>query len=108
MPNVPNNTSGLLKVGGAIFSALSGNFFDHGFYMLQPTLFSDWLTANGRRIESIQVAQLTPNQEIEPCFFADYEPRIFDSVSYEKLDNKLYSTICVATKTSSSTGDLFP
>jgi len=109
LPNALNNVFRLLRVGGrAIFSAPSSNFFDHGFYMLQPTLFCDWLAANGWQLESIQVVQFTPNQEVEPCFFTDYEPGMFDCVSYGKLDNKLYSTICVATKTELSTGNACP
>ena len=109
LPNALNNVFRMLKEGGrAIFSAPSGNFFDHGFYMLQPTLFSDWLTANQWQVESIQVAQFTPNQETEPCFFADYEPGLFDSVSYGKMDNKLYSTVSVATKIKGATGHVCP
>lgn len=109
LPTALNNIFRFLKVGGrAIFSAPSGNFFDHGFYMLQPTLFCDWLTANNWQIESLQVAQFSPNQEVEPCFFTDYEPGLFESLSYGKLDNKLYATVCVATKTESSTGNICP
>lgn len=109
LPNALNNVFRMLKEGGrSIFSAPSGNFFDHGFYMLQPTLFSDWLTANQWQVESIQVVQFTPNQETEPCFFADYEPGLFDSVSYGKMDNKLYSTVSVATKIKGATGHVCP
>lgn len=108
-PNALNNVFQMLKVGGrAVFSAPSGNFFDHGFYMLQPTLFADWFAVNKWQVESIQIVQFTPNQEIEPCFFADYEPGLFESVSYGKLDNKLYATVSVATKTEVTTGDVCP
>ena len=109
LPNALNNVFQLLKVGGrAIFSAPSGNFFDHGFYMLQPTLFADWFAANKWQINSITVAQFTPNQETEPPFFADYQPGLFDSVSYGKMDNKLYATVSIATKTDQATGDAIP
>lgn len=108
-PNALNNLFQLLKIGGrAVISAPSGNFFDHGFYMFQPTLFLDFFTANGWTVNSIQVAQYTPNQETEPAFFADYVPGMFASVSYGKLDNKLYTTQCVVTKTAESTGDRIP
>ena len=108
LPNALNNICGLLKLNGrAMFISPSGNYFDHGFYMLQPTLFLDWLT-NKWEIQSIQVAQLTPNQETEPCFFAEYEPGLFSSVSYGKMDNKLYLTVSNATKLAETTGNKVP
>ena len=108
-PNAMNNIFRLLKVGGrAVISAPSGNYFDHGFYMLQPTLFLDYFTANKWTIHSIQVAQHTPKQETEPAFFTDYVPGLFAAVSYGGLDNKLYATICIASKTDQSTGDRIP
>lgn len=109
LPNALNNVYRMLKQQGRVmFSAPSGNFFDHGFYMLQPTLFSDWLTVNQWKVESIQVVQFTPNQETEPCFFADYEPGLFEAVSYGKMDSKLYLTASVATKTDRTSGDKCP
>jgi SAM-dependent methyltransferase len=108
-PNALNSVFRMLRVGGrAIFSAPSNNYFDHGFYMLQPTLFADWFEANQWKIESIEVAQFTSDQEVAPCFFVDYETGLFDSVSYGKMDGKLYSTIAIATKTSATTGDICP
>jgi SAM-dependent methyltransferase len=108
-PTGLNNVFKLLKIGGrAHFSMPSGNFFDHGFYMLQPTLMSDWLTTNQWEINSIQVARFTPNQEIEPVWFADYEPGMFETLSYGRMDNCLYSTQATATKTAESTGDFIP
>ena len=108
-PNALQNVHNLLKVGGrAINSAPGTNFFDHGFYMFQPTLFVDYYTANNWDIESIQVVQFTYNQETEPCFFTDYEPGLFDSVGYGKMDGKLYTTLCVATKTENSTSSTIP
>lgn len=108
-PNALRNLFQMLKIGGrVIHSSPSGNFFDHGFYMFQPTLFMDFYAANGWEINSIKVAQFTPAQETEPAFFADYEPGLFDAVSYGKMDNKLYATICVARKSENSSGDVIP
>ncbi len=109
VPNALRNLYLMLRTGGRmIHSAPSGNFFDHGFYMLQPTLFLDFYGANGWEILSLKVAQFTPEQESEPAFFADYEPGLFDSVSYGRMDNKLYATQCVVRKTATSTGDVVP
>lgn len=108
-PTGLNNVFKLLKVGGRVhFSSPSGNFFDHGFYMLQPTLYSDWLTTNNWHIDAIQVAQSTPNQETEPAWFADYEPGMFETLSYGRMDNRLYTTQATATKLATSTGDIRP
>ena len=109
VPNALRNLFRMLRIGGrVVHSAPSGNFFDHGFYMFQPTLFLDYYTANLWDINSIKVGQYTPDQETEPAFFADYEPQMFDTVSYGKMDNKLYITICVATKSPASTSGTIP
>lgn len=109
LPNALHAVFQLLKVGGrAITSSPSSGFFDHGFYMLQPTLFVDYYAANKWEIISTQIVQFSFNQETEPCFFTDYYPGQFDPVGYGKMDGKLYSTICVATKTDQATGTVIP
>jgi hypothetical protein len=108
-PNAINNVFKMLKKQGRlIISAPSNNFFDHGFYMFQPTLFQDFFAANNWSIESIKVAQFTHEQETEPPFFVDYEPGLFDSVGYGKMGGRLYCTVCVATKGENSTADVIP
>jgi hypothetical protein len=108
-PNAMNNIFRMLKVGGrSIISSPSGNFLDHGFYMFQPTLYLDFFTTNRWVINSIQIMQFTPDQETEPVFFADYHQGMFESVSYGKMDNKLYGTLSIATKTAESTGAEIP
>lgn len=109
LPNALRNLFMMLRTGGRmIHSAPSGNFFDHGFYMFQPTLFMDFYKANGWDINLFKVGQYTPNQETEPAFFADYEPHLFDAVSYGRMDNKLYISLCVVQKKPNSTADLIP
>jgi SAM-dependent methyltransferase len=109
LPNALRNLFRMVRLGGrVVHSAPSGNFFDHGFYMFQPTLFLDYYTTNRWEVNAIKVAQFTPNQETEPAFFADYEPRLFEAVSYGKMDNKLYTTVCIVAKTEQSTWDAIP
>jgi SAM-dependent methyltransferase len=109
LPNALRNLHRMLRTGGrVVHSAPSGNFFDHGFYMFQPTLFLDYYTANGWDLKAVKVAQYTPDQESDPAFFADYEPGLFQAVSYGGMDNKLYITVCVAMKTASSRSDAVP
>jgi len=109
IPNALNNIFKMLKGGGRIIlSSPSSNFIDHGFYMFSPTLFYDFFTANKFQINSIQVTQSSPRQDIEPCFYTDYEPGCLNSVSYGGLNNSIYGTICIATKTEQSTGHIIP
>lgn len=109
LPNALQNLFTMLRPGGRmIHSSPSGNFFDHGFYMFQPTLFMDFYKANGWDINLFKVGQYTPNQETEPAFFADYEPHMFDAVSYGRMDNKLYISLCVAQKKPGSTANVIP
>jgi SAM-dependent methyltransferase len=109
IPNVLNNIFQLLRVGGRIVhSSPSSNFVDHGFYMFSPTFFFDFYKSNKFEINSIRLTQSTPRQTQDPCFYTDYTPGCLDSVSYGGLDNSIYGTICIATKTKESTGDVIP
>jgi len=109
IPNVFQNLFGMLRVGGRmIHSAPSSNCVDHGFYMFSPTLFYDFYTANKWEINTILVIAMTPRQETEPYFYADYEPGLFDHVSYGGLGAEIYATFCVVTKTPESTGHAIP
>lgn len=111
VPNCLANICDMLKVGGrVIHSVPSSNFLDHGFYMFSPTFFYDYYTANRWQLNTIQITQvLNPaQQEIEPPFFADYEPGLFDTLSSGGLDNKAYGTICIATKTVESVSSVIP
>ena len=109
IPNALNNIFRMLRVGGRVIHSAPGeNFFDHGFYQFSPTLFYDFYTDNKWELNSIQVFQMTPQQETEPPFFADYEPGLLSSLSYGKMGDRMYGTICIATKTSESTGSLIP
>jgi len=109
LPNALNNIFAMLRVGGRIFiSSPTSNFVDHGFYMLSPTLFYDYFTANKFEINAILVTQSSPQQQTEPCFYTDYEPGSFNNVSYGGLNNSIYGTICIAQKTGQSTGNAIP
>ena len=109
IPNALHNIFQMLKVGGrVIHSSPSSNFVDHGFYMFSPTLFYDYYTANRYTINSILFIQSSKNQLTEPCFYTDYTPGCLDSVSYGGLSSDIYGTICIATKTSESTGHVVP
>jgi hypothetical protein len=109
LPNALNALFSLLRVGGRLItSSPTSGFLEHGFYMLQPTLFADWYKTNEWEINSIQLALLGEDQENTPPFFADYVPGVFDSLGHGKLSPLMHSTITVATKTEISTGNRIP
>jgi SAM-dependent methyltransferase len=109
IPNALNNIFKMLRENGRVLiSSPTSNFVDHGFYMFSPTLFFDYFTANQFDIHSIQVTQSSPQQQTDPCFYADYEPGSFNSVSYGGLNNSIYGVICIARKTTQSTGHVIP
>jgi len=109
LPNALNSVFKFLKIGGRfITSSPTSGFLEHGFYMLQPTLFADYYRANEWEINSIQLALLGEDQENDPPFFTDYVPGSLDSLGYGKLGPQMHSTITVATKTSKSSGDRVP
>ena len=55
LPHVLENLHRLLRPGGPVIHCAvpSNNHMDLGFYMLSPTFFSDYYTANRYRIETI-------------------------------------------------------
>lgn len=109
IPNALKNIFQMLKIGGRIIhSSPTSNFVDHGFYMFSPTLFYDFYISNKFKINTIMVTQSSPRQDTDPCFYTDYEPGSFSSVSYGGLNNSIYGVICIATKTEESTGHIIP
>jgi hypothetical protein len=108
IPNVMRNIFGMLRVEGRVVHSSPGaNFFDHGFYTFSPTFFHDFYTSNRWLINTIQVYQMERDHQAPP-FFADYRPGFFDSKAYGGLNDKMYGTICIVTKTAQSTGDVCP
>lgn len=109
MPNALDCIFKMLKVGGrVIHSAPTNNFLDHGFYQFQPTLYHDYYLTNQWELNTFVVYQMTPNQEVEFPFFAEYEPTMFQSLSYGKMDSKMYGTVMMATKNKNSTSGKIP
>lgn len=110
VPNCLRNIHAMLKIGGrVIHSSPSSNFMDHGFYMFSPTFFNDYYNTNNWEIHSIQVATSIPErQEYESSFYTDYEPGLFDHLSYGGLDGRAYGTILIAEKLNKSTSNIVP
>jgi hypothetical protein len=61
-PQAIFNISKLLKVDGYIILCLpSSNQINHGFYQFSPTLFFDWLSINGFKINGIYLMDSIPH-----------------------------------------------
>lgn len=109
VPNALANIFDLLKSSGRIVhSSPSSNCVDHGFYMFSPTFFYDYYTANNFKIETILLLSGSPRQETEPWFYVDYQPGLLDHVSYGGLNDSIYCTMCVATKSENSSSGIIP
>lgn len=108
VPNVMRNIHSLLIDEGRVFHSSPGsNFFDHGFYSFSPTFFNDYYSSNRWQIDMLDVYQMDRDLHFPP-FYARYAPDWFAGHSYGGMNNKMYGTICVATKTPDCTADIAP
>ncbi len=115
LPNLLRNVHLALRPGGrAIFPmAASHNHVDHGFYMLSPTFFHDYFTANAYRIETLAVCEFehvwlggrlhTPRFKVWR-----YEPGALDPVSYGGFGHRQLAIFAVVTRLAGSTCDVVP
>lgn len=109
LPNAFRNIFKMLKPNGRVIHlAPSSNYIDHGFYMFSPTLFWDFYTTNKFEINTFQVIRHTINAFTDPWEASDYKPGCLDAVSFGGLDDGMYAILCVATRTTESTGDAIP
>ena len=107
LPKALKSVVELAKVGGRVMLlSPSSNHFDHGFYMFSPTLFYDYFTANGLRIETSYVVRYSPNPGSAWRIY-EYRPT-WGEVQIGGLDGSPYLTFFVATKTAQATSDKIP
>jgi len=108
IPNALKNALSLVKEGGRIiFLSPSSNHVDHGFYMYSPTLFMDYLLANGLSIETCYFIRYSLNSR-KPWRAYAYERDSFRRFSIGALDSRPYMIFAVATKSPGSTTDKVP
>ncbi len=115
IPTVLRNIHDMLKVGGRVIHGMvpSNNHVDHGFYMFSPTLFHDWYTANGYRLEHLYICEFVPIYYRLQCVSGPwrihrYTPGSLDRLSYGLMGRRQLVIFCIATKTATSTGDVNP
>ncbi len=115
LPQVLANIWALLKPGGRVIHGMapSSNHVDHGFYMFSPTLFHDFYTANGWRIESEFFFEFFPFWH-RGRFHSDrwrvrpYTPGALDAVAYGGFGARQVALFVVATRLAGATGDRIP
>jgi hypothetical protein len=99
----------MLRVGGRVIHCCpAANYVDHGFYCVSPTFFWDFYTTNHFEMNSIHVVCHTDDHIHGRRDVCVYTPGCLESVSFGGLDDRMYVTHCVATKTEASTGDRIP
>ena len=115
LPRVLENLFRMLKPGGRIIHSAvpSNNHMDLGFYMLCPTFFSDFYSANGWRIDAHFLCEYfaywhagrlyTPRFDVY-----EYTPGCLDPLSYGRYGKAQAATFLVATRLEESTGDQIP
>jgi hypothetical protein len=98
VPNALKNALSLAKEGGrVIFLSPSSNHVDHGFYMYSPTLFMDYLTANGWRIETCYFIRYSPDRRT-PWQAYRYTRESWRQFTIGVLDDRPYLVFVVATR----------
>ena len=108
VPNALKNTLSLAKEGGrVIFLSPSSNHVDHGFYMYSPTLFVDYLLANGLRIETCYFIRCSSDGR-RPWQAYRYDRESWRQFSIGVLDNRPYMVFVVATRVPGSSIDKIP
>jgi SAM-dependent methyltransferase len=98
IPNALRNALSLAKEGGrVIFISPSSNHVDHGFYMFSPTLFMDYMLANGLRVETCYFIRYSPDTR-RPWRAYNYDRESWRTFEIGALDGRPYMIFVVATR----------
>jgi SAM-dependent methyltransferase len=115
LPRALANVHRLLRSGGRAIHGMapSTNHVDHGFWMFSPTLFHDFYTANGWRIEGeffceFVAAWAAGRFVSKPWTIYRYEPGCLDPLAYGGFGARQLALFVVATKSPGATGDRVP
>ncbi len=114
-PRVFANIHALLREGGRAIHGMapSSNHVDHGFWMYSPTLFHDFYSANGWRIESLFFFEFFPfwhrgRFHSTTWKIRRYQPGCLDHLSYGGFRGRQVGLFVVATKLAGATADRWP
>lgn len=108
VPNALRNALNRAKEGGrVIFLSPSSNHVDHGFYMFSPTLFMDYLLANGLRVETFYLVRYSVDSR-KPWRAYAYGRESWRQFTIGALDGRPYLIFVVATRVPGSSVDKIP
>jgi len=115
LPQVFANLHALVREGGRVIHGMapSTNHVDHGFYMFSPTLFHDFYTANGWRIEAEYFFEFFPywfrgRFHSTPWKIRRYSPGCLDPLAYGGFGARQVALFVVATKVPGATAERIP
>lgn len=115
LPQVFANLHAVLKEGGRVIHGMapSTNHVDHGFYMFSPTLFHDFYSANGWRIEAEYFFEFFPfwfrgRFHSNRWKIRRYSPGALDHLAYGGFGARQVGLFVVATKVAGATADRIP
>ena len=115
LPQVFANLHALVREGGRVIHGMapSTNHVDHGFYMFSPTLFHDFYTANGWRIEACYFFEFFPywfrgRFHSTRWKIRSYTPGCLDHLAYGGFGARQVALFVVATKLPGATADRIP
>jgi hypothetical protein len=114
-PRVFANLHALLAPGGRVVHGMapSSNHVDHGFWMYSPTLFHDFYSANGWRIESLCFFEFSPfwhrgRFHSSTWKIRRYTPGCLDHLAYGGFRARQVGLFVVATKRPGATAHRAP
>lgn len=109
------NLARMVKPEGRVIhgTAPSSNHVDIGFYMFSPTLFNDFYSANGWRLDALKLCEFVPlwyRGRFDPPVWKvrRYEPGDLDAYRLGGLDWHPLSVWAVATKIAGARADRSP
>lgn len=115
LPQVLANIHALLKTGGRAIHgmATSSNHVDHGFYMYSPTLFHDFYSANGWRVDAAYFYEFAPfwhrhRFESAPFKIYRYTPGCLDALAYGGMGAAQLALFFAVTKSPGARADVIP
>jgi SAM-dependent methyltransferase len=112
LPNVLKNISDFLRPGGiAVHTSPVHNFYEHGFYMFNPTFFHDFYAVNNFEIVTSQLIRFDPNRnrsQFQRIFLLPRQRALQDLARVGSLDGRCYAIFFAARKTSESQGTIIP
>jgi hypothetical protein len=108
VPNLLANIHSMLRVGGRVMHINpASNYIEHGFYCFSPCFFADYYAANNYEINQIQIVKHLQASEV-PWEISDYTPGCLGPVSFGGLDDGMYLTHSIVTRTPESTSGVVP